>query len=635
MATEHTGAMVALIPTREDAERIAVAGGEDVDGLHVTLFYLGDAAGYDETARAAIVDRLRALVDDVLRPDHDLPVAADAFAVDVFNPGGDNTCVVLGLTGDDLHTVWNLAADTLDELETSRGGFVLPEQHSPWIPHITIAYTDDPAALVGEVLDRTGPITLDRLRVAFAGSLVDIPLAAPQPGKEAMVGPSWSGERDLTKPAKRRRKDFDPYQARDPRTGEWIDTTPLDMDGFDLISRIGGTFGDLEMGVDPVGDVRLAWRDATGHNLAMDLGADDVQELSSVLGRLAEERDQMDVDFPTHEVVDEEWFGHSQEHKVELYGSGVITLAFAAEEDDPARLDLDPPDDEDGTDDVQAVLDGLDDVLTETAAALQGVKRFDPRQPRDPLTGEWIDTTPGSGLGDLLHRLASAVTKQDALDAAPAKLKRAPRGHSGDYTGEGLSGPHGMGSVRALSEYEGVEYVETNSDLRARDLSDPAVAHRVAEIDKTMSVSRLSSDIRVDRIIQKGAAVFGTDVWHPKEMSDPDFDVQDAAYERWVAGERPNLTGVRWTERGYSSTTADPKVAESFGGRWRQTNSTTDGEPVIMTIFVPKGTGAVQLAEMGHAAEILLQRDLDMEVIADHGVDPDGYRRIDVAARPA
>lgn len=179
MADEQTGAMVALVPTDADAARLAVDDGEPADELHLTLFYLGDAADYDDAARAAILDGLRGFVDDTLRPYYDLPLTADGFAIDVFNPGDVGCCVVLGVSGGDLEAVWDAAADTLDDLEADDAGFMLPEQHSPWIPHITIAYTDDPAALVPEVLDSAGPVTFDRLRVAFAGQYTDIPLTGP------------------------------------------------------------------------------------------------------------------------------------------------------------------------------------------------------------------------------------------------------------------------------------------------------------------------------------------------------------------------------------------------------------------------------------------------------------------------
>jgi hypothetical protein len=51
------------------------------------------------------------------------------------------------------------------------------------VPHVTLAYTDD-VNLAATVVDRVGPITFDKLRLAFADQVVDIPLssASSQPG---------------------------------------------------------------------------------------------------------------------------------------------------------------------------------------------------------------------------------------------------------------------------------------------------------------------------------------------------------------------------------------------------------------------------------------------------------------------
>ncbi|HWB37047.1 MAG TPA: ADP-ribosyltransferase [Rugosimonospora sp.] len=260
--------------------------------------------------------------------------------------------------------------------------------------------------------------------------------------------------------------------------------------------------------------------------------------------------------------------------------------------------------------------------------------------PRDPRNGKFTDH-PGGGFAE---RLVHALSGQAALDAAPARLHRAPEGHFGHYEGEALDAPPGHGSVRALSEYEGLEYQQTNTLLRggyrnpetgeviteADFLAD--VPKRVEEIDKTMAVSRLQSDVRVDRAIKSGAATFGKQVWYGDiiDLNEPDLDKQDEQFDRWEAGARPDLTGLRWTDKAYQSTTADPKVAPEFGKRWLTANSPLDGEPIILTMLVPKGTGGIQLAEMGHAAEILLERGLTMEVVADHGVGPDGFRHLDI-----
>lgn len=283
------------------------------------------------------------------------------------------------------------------------------------------------------------------------------------------------------------------------------------------------------------------------------------------------------------------------------------------------------------------------------------------------VSGAWV---PLADVGDLFARSytrdkdgkfsRTGATGQAALDAAPATLTPAPRGHFGDYEGEQLDGPPGMGSVRALSEYEGVEYVEVNSHLRSGPMADsPAMAGRVdervraqdeenaariAEIDKTMDVSRLTEDVQVERVIQHGASVFGS-AYRNADMNSDDFDRQDAGYERWQGGERPDLTGLKFRDKGYTSTTADPVVAEKFGERWarfaKENPGRVDGEPVIMKIQVPKGTGAVQLSPMWSgkrddpgAAELLLERGLTYEVTADHGVGDDGFRRLDVAVVP-
>jgi len=194
-----------------------------------------------------------------------------------------------------------------------------------------------------------------------------------------------------------------------------------------------------------------------------------------------------------------------------------------------------------------------------------------------------------------------------------------------------------------LSEYEGVEYQRTNTYLRGgyRGIKpgDPVAGtflegtpERIAEIDKTMSVSRLQTDVRVDRVMKEGHSVFGQ-AWYGDvvNLQEKDFDKQDREFERWESGVRPDLTGLRWTDAGYQSTTADPAAALRFGKRWPAGNHGYDGEPIIIHMFVPAGTGGVQLSEMGHDAEILLGRGLTMEVQADHGVGADGFRHLDVS----
>jgi peptidoglycan hydrolase-like protein with peptidoglycan-binding domain/2'-5' RNA ligase len=179
---EHTGAMIALIPTVDDADRLAVEGFEPADELHVTLLYLGDAADIAEETRQAIIDGLESLVEDAIRPDYHLPLEADAFAVAVFNPEAEDPCIVLGLSGSELDEVHDLITDAVDEATSG----AMYEQRVPWIPHLTLQYTDD-TSRIDDLFDRTGPVEFDRIRVAFGDQVTDIPLAPPLATARAQV----------------------------------------------------------------------------------------------------------------------------------------------------------------------------------------------------------------------------------------------------------------------------------------------------------------------------------------------------------------------------------------------------------------------------------------------------------------
>lgn len=160
----HTGAMVALVPTAADAARLAVDGGEPADQLHLTLRYLGKAADFHDQARQHLIENVREYFKG-------LPAyAAEAFNVAVFNPGGDDPCIVLGVGGEDIYRAHRKVEVAIEDY-----GADLPEPHTPFVAHITLVYTDD-ASRVEELLDRVGPIGFDRVRVAFGGDVTDIPL---------------------------------------------------------------------------------------------------------------------------------------------------------------------------------------------------------------------------------------------------------------------------------------------------------------------------------------------------------------------------------------------------------------------------------------------------------------------------
>jgi ADP-ribosyltransferase exoenzyme len=270
--------------------------------------------------------------------------------------------------------------------------------------------------------------------------------------------------------------------------------------------------------------------------------------------------------------------------------------------------------------------------------------------------------------GGFAARLAKALSGQAALDAAPATHTPAPKGHQGNYDGAALDAPPGAGTAKAIAQYEGVEYQRINAYLRNdyRPLEkekwesdeewvkrrDRMLEHQakeeafvtpiVADIRQTMGASPLTEDVRVQRTVRRGEAVFGKEAWYGHlnldqftPENDPGFVKSDALYDRWIAGERPSLVGVRFQNNGFESTTADDNVAEAFGEIWARFHRESpdfEGEPIIMNMLVPKGTGSIQLSPMekGKEAEILFEDGLIHEVIADHGIDEKGFRRVDV-----
>ncbi|MFJ4703141.1 phage minor head protein [Streptomyces sp. NPDC088768] len=171
---EHTGAMIALLPTPADAARLAVEGGEDVSELHLTLYYLGDGADWSDSERAELANAVRARLADIPGP---LP--GYAFGANHWNSNGDDPCWVWAVSDDrdaneegpTLTTVRAAATDALQEAH----GPEIPRQHSPWVPHVAAAYSPDPV-LLAELESRLGPLVFDRVRLAFAGEHIDIPL---------------------------------------------------------------------------------------------------------------------------------------------------------------------------------------------------------------------------------------------------------------------------------------------------------------------------------------------------------------------------------------------------------------------------------------------------------------------------
>lgn len=165
------GAMIALVPTDADAERLAVPGFEPPDELHLTLWYLGDAVDVsDEQLEELIVGALEAVGDWN-------PIEGNAFGAALWNPKSDYPAWVLNVG--DARTAETEGGDPpyLAMLRDEIGEFIpfdVPKQHTPWQPHICLAYSS--GDLANQLISRLGPVTFDRVRIAVGENVIDIPL---------------------------------------------------------------------------------------------------------------------------------------------------------------------------------------------------------------------------------------------------------------------------------------------------------------------------------------------------------------------------------------------------------------------------------------------------------------------------
>jgi 2'-5' RNA ligase len=185
--TEHTGAMIALVPTDDDLDSLVLDGGEPRDELHLTLYYLGDAADVPADVREGAVTAVRDMVER-----RDVPaVRARAFGVAHWNPTSDDPAWVLNVgdvppddrEGEGLAVVRGMVSEALFD-----GGvpLVIPPQHTPWQPHVCLAYSRNDLMTAGH--ERLGDVTFDRVRLAFGDEVTDVPL-----GRAATVASTSGG----------------------------------------------------------------------------------------------------------------------------------------------------------------------------------------------------------------------------------------------------------------------------------------------------------------------------------------------------------------------------------------------------------------------------------------------------------
>ncbi|MFE2424657.1 phage minor head protein [Streptomyces hokutonensis] len=176
-AAAHTGAMIALLLSDDDAQRLALEDGEPAGELHCTLMFLGKGDDWNTEQRAALVAAMRDYAPNA-------PIAARAFGIAHWNPHGDDPVWVWNLGdnredrhpgGPDLQDARVAAVYAVEDAHEASTLPEIPAQHSPWQPHVTAVYDASPERF-HDLVEHVGPVTFDRIRVAFAGEHFDIPL---------------------------------------------------------------------------------------------------------------------------------------------------------------------------------------------------------------------------------------------------------------------------------------------------------------------------------------------------------------------------------------------------------------------------------------------------------------------------
>ncbi|MFG2412280.1 2'-5' RNA ligase family protein [Streptomyces goshikiensis] len=155
------GCMIALYPPPELAAQLAVEGGLPAEGLHVTVAYLGPAAGVDGDALREVAAELAARQ----------PFTAQLAGLGRFTGGTKDVLVALV----DSPALEDLRRDTLDVLYER--GIQVPREHG-YTAHMSISYLDPDEAAPLDRIDAQ-PVEFTALSAVHGTDRADTPLAHP------------------------------------------------------------------------------------------------------------------------------------------------------------------------------------------------------------------------------------------------------------------------------------------------------------------------------------------------------------------------------------------------------------------------------------------------------------------------
>lgn len=152
-------AMIALYPTQEEADAIAVENGADPATLHVTMVFLGDVSGVDMKAAARAVGSVSGST---------APLSGSIGGVGVF-AGGPDGFPQIALP--DVVGLAKMRTDLIDKL--AEENITTPSEHD-WVPHLTLDYVEEAELPDLSVLGSS--LTFDQLSLVVANQRKDFPL---------------------------------------------------------------------------------------------------------------------------------------------------------------------------------------------------------------------------------------------------------------------------------------------------------------------------------------------------------------------------------------------------------------------------------------------------------------------------
>lgn len=180
-------AMVAVYPAAVEARALALEGGQDPEGMHVTLVFLGEADSFDHAeAREAVAEVAAAYAK----------LEGTVGGVGMFAPGDEGAPLIALPDVDGLTALREAVVAAL-----AARGIVSPSGHG-FLPHLTLAYVD-PNAMLGVPLECAGaPLTFGALSLTIKETRSDYRLgdAVSSPPTSVTSGGTMGDNSDATKP---------------------------------------------------------------------------------------------------------------------------------------------------------------------------------------------------------------------------------------------------------------------------------------------------------------------------------------------------------------------------------------------------------------------------------------------------